>query len=528
MRKVEEGKQLAGGWTVIKPGQLEDELYTVYSDLLINGKTESKSLLAKLLTKDFKALETKETDNALKVITEISKIAKNTSDYFNGKEQKDMEYYEYLLNKRMMPWQKEVFNDPSKRKCLFAGRRSGKTYEVAAEMISHCLQGTDNVTMPDGRVVRKPREAVFVGITIDTAKAAVWGPLTTLMKECNIPHKVNLSSYTIKFDNGASIRLWGNSKKEEREKLRGGDYSMIVVDECQSQQGLLYIVEAAAGPIVGGRNGKFMMLGTAPLSAGTYWEEIINSDKWTHYHATMKDNITIEDYESALERELQKYGNNPDNISYRREILGEIAYDTELLIYPKRTYETEKNKPKSNVFKECVIGVDYGTRDCFSISPILIEDDGTAWLRHEFKKPGLSATDKISTMKAKVQFIKDTYHIPDCNIHIFVDSSDPDISMDFTDQGVPNVHNAYKIDEKYQMGLLRDALETGRLNIEQGGAFDDECNRLVYKWDVEHQKVKYEIDDNTYHGDSCDSVRYAYCTWLREHHWEEGNEYGRK
>lgn len=512
------------GWKVIKPGDLENELYTIYAELLTTGDTTSNSMMAKVLKRDFKALETKETDNALKVITEIGKIAKATGDYFNGKESKDTEYYEYLLNKRMMPWQKEIFNDPSKRVCLFAGRRAGKTYEIAADMIKHCLPGYDSVKMPDGRIVRKPRECVFVGLTIDTAKAAVWGPLCTLMDELNIPHKKNLSSYTITFSNGATIRLWGNSRKEEREKLRGGDYSMIVVDECQSQQGLLYILESAAGPIVGGRNGKFMLAGTAPLSAGTYWESIINSEDWSHYHATMKDNITIPDYQDALQRELAKYGGNPNNIAYRREILGEIAYDTDLIVYPTRTYETDKNKPSTNKFVECVIGLDYGFRDATAIAPILIDGQGNGWLRHEFKKPGMSATDKVDTIKAKIDFIKSTYGIPEESIHIFADNSDLDIAKDLIDLGIPNVCTADKSKEKYQIGIIRDSLESGKLNIQQGGYFDQECDRIVYKWDIEHQKPIYEIDDKAYHGDICDAVRYAWYAYTRERHWEQSNQ----
>jgi hypothetical protein len=523
MRKIEEGKQVAG-WTVIKPGQLEEELYTIYGDLLINGKTESKSLLAKLLTKDFKALETKETDNALKVITEIGKIAKNTSDYFNKKESQDTDFTEYLINKNMIPWQKEVIKDPSHKFTLFAGRRAGKSYVMAALMLLHCLTGTDVITLPDGRVVEKPRQAVYIGLTLDKARAVIWDLLITLIDKVRMSvKKIDNSASIIYFSNGSSIRLWGNNSKAEREKLRGLDCSMYLLDECQSQQGLLYIIDSCVGPIVRGRNGIIVTAGTAPLSAGTYWEEIINDETWSHYHATMADNPTIPNYEHALEEVLKDNNWTKDNIVFRREYLGELAYDTELLVYPTRTYETDTNHPKTNKFTECVIGLDFGFRDSTAIAPILIDEEGNGWLRHEFKQPGMSATQKVDTIKAKIKFIKDTYKLRDDQIYIFQDNSDLDIAKDLVDLGIQNVRCADKTKEDYQMQLVRDAIESGQLNCVKDSYFDQECDRVAFQWDTEHQRVIYKLDDATYHGDMVDAVRYAWYSYMRERHWEQSN-----
>lgn len=79
-----------------KDVNVKDELYGAYHELLMTGKTTSNSWLAKMLEKDFKALSTKETDDALKVIKEIGRIAEKTNEYFESKKAADSDYGRYL------------------------------------------------------------------------------------------------------------------------------------------------------------------------------------------------------------------------------------------------------------------------------------------------------------------------------------------------------------------------------------------------------------------------------------------------
>ena len=64
----------------------------------------------------------------------------------------------------------------------------------------------------------------------------------------------------------------------------------------------------------------------------------ILSNEWEHFHATMEDNPSIPDHEKALEQVLIDNHWTKDNIVFRREYLGEIAYDNNILIYPFVTY----------------------------------------------------------------------------------------------------------------------------------------------------------------------------------------------
>lgn len=488
---------------------LEQELYENYRDLLTTGSCRNNTWLAKVLEKDFKALATKETDDSLKVIKEVGRIAKATTDYFNKKKEGDNDFIAFMLDKNLMPWQREVLRDLAKRIVLLAGRRAGKTYEIASHMINHCLKGFDEING-----VKKYREAIYIGLTLEKAAAVIWDILTSTVEKCKVPvRKVDNGLYRIEFSNGAAIQLMGNNSKADREKLRGFDSSMFVIDECQSQQGMLYLVNSIIGPIIKGRDGVIMLSGTAPLSAGTFWEDAINGGSYSVHHATMENNVTIPDHEHALQQVLEENHWTEDNITFRREYLGEIAYDTNLLVYPFRQYYDELPKVQ---WKCCYIGIDYGWSDCTAIAPILIDNDGNMYLVNDFKQPGMSSSAIIDKVKATVDFIQKTYNIPSNNIRVVDDCNEGNITRDIYNAGVTQIQHAYKQGESYQISLVRDALDSGTLKLRKCDEFDLECDKMVWKWNAEKGSVIYELDDATYHGDICDAVKYAVATFYSD------------
>ena len=511
MKKVENNTMKIKGCTLVYPDDLdlEQELMENYRDILLTGKPRNNTWLAKVLEKDFAKLQAEDTYNALSVIKEVGKIAKTTTDYFNKKKEGDVDFISFMLDKNLMPWQREVLRDLSKRIVSFAGRRAGKTYEIASHMIDHCLKGFDEVNG-----VKKYREAIYIGLTLEKAAAVIWDILISTIEKCKVPVKKRDNGlYRIEFSNGSAIQLLGNNSKADREKIRGFDSSMFVIDECQSQQGLLYLVNSIIGPIIKGRDGVLMLSGTAPLSAGTFWEDAINSGTYSVHHATMEDNITIPDHEHALQQVLEENHWTEDNITFRREYLGEIAYDTNLLVYPFRHYYEDLPKVQ---WKCCYIGIDYGWTDSTAIAPILIDNDGNMYLVNAFKQSGMSSSSIIDKVKATVEFITKTYNVPSTYIRVIDDCNGGNITRDIYNAGVTQIQHAYKQGESYQISLVIEALDSGTLKIKKDDYFDDECNKMVWKWNQEKGAVIYELDDATYHGDICDAVKYAVATYYSD------------
>ena len=489
---------------------VEDILYNAYAEKFQTGKVSDNTWLAKWVDAQLDV----ELNNlkahpelADRILFGMNKVVSNTQEYLNSKKEFDVDFAEYKLRDSLSPWQKNVFDDKNKRIALLCGRRAGKTYAVARRAIKHCL----GPKLPGNR----NRVAIIVGLTLEKTANLYWEIVKEAIENAHIKTKrIDNGNYRVEFSNGNILYLSGNSTKQEREKIRGADFSCIVIDEMQSQAGLYYLMNDIVGPIIKGTDGEIITLGTAPLTAGTMWEEIINNDKYSHYSATMQDNPFIPDYEHALESVLEENHWTKDNITFRREYLAEIAYDTNRMIYPKRTYYDVI--PADFKPKKCYIGVDFGWADYSSFAPILVDDKGEGYLIEEWKQNKTAASEIVNKARTLCESIHKKWNIPMEDIHLVADTSHQQISVDIYNQGIYNITNAYKQNEQYQIARVAEALEVGYLHIVEHGYFDQECNKLAWQWNDERGCVVYEIDDKNFHPDIADSVKYAWNQYIAE------------
>lgn len=509
------------GKTTINGNDLVENLYDSLGQYILTGKVTNESAIGKVLYKQLKSIDSKlkDSDN-LKNVKDLMDITKETSNYYLKKQAQDADFTEYLLFKNLFQWQRNVWNSSSKRKALICGRRSGKSFYECVEMLKHCVSGVDNVRdEKTGLVTKKYRQAIYIGLTAEKAASVMWQPIKDLIEKCHIPYsRIDNSLHEVIFTNGNSLRLVGNNSAAEREKLRGADYSLAILDEAQSQKGLAYLLESIIGPIITGRNGVIVISGTAPISAGTYWEGIIQGDHgYEVFKATMADNPSIPDCDNALQRVLEENHWDENNITFRREYLGEICYDTECMIYPIRYYyDNIEAIPRQSV-KNIFIGVDYGWTDKTAFAPIVQFENGDCYLVDEFKMSKMSASDIIHKLNEVVERLSRRYNFPYERIEVRTDNSAQNINNDISNQYPKmSIRCANKRDEKQGIALVNDMLLSGQLKLLKGGFFDDECNRLVWKVN-DNGTIRYgEVDDETFHGDICDSVRYAVSSLFRE------------
>ena len=399
------------GCTLFMPSQdLDEILYSSYAKKFEFGSTNKSNWLETFVDVNMDKLKqnlSKDPTTALSAMREIGKVVKETQDFYNSKKQTDSDFSGYLLRKMLFPWQQKVFDSKAKRKTMCCGRRSGKTYSVVQQALEHCLQGP--IISPDG--TKKKRQAAIIGLTVEKTANLYWQNIKDAIEKCHISTlKIDNGSYKVTFSNGNTLELLGNNSKAEREKIRGADYSFVAIDESQSQQGMYYLCEDILKPILKGTDGTLLLLGTGPISAGSYWEKSINDESFEHFHATMEDNPTIPNYEHALEDVLNENHWTRDNVTFRREYLGEICYDTQRMIYPERTYYTEL--PKDFKPKYCYIGVDFGWADYSSFAPILIDEKGDGYLIKEWKQNKTGATAIVDKAKELTEYFHKTYNMP--------------------------------------------------------------------------------------------------------------------
>lgn len=486
---------------------LEALYYNAIAETLLNKKPALNTPIGNFAASNISHLMSKAKDpngnKSEKALIQLDRLVHETQAYLDSKDRLDADYTEYLISRKCIPWQKEYFVDNAKRIAMQSGRRSGKTYGNALKAIKHCLEASDLVGS-----VYKPRKAVIVGLTKEKVSEQYWQLLKDTVAECHIPtSKIDNADLMIYLGNGATIKLAGNNSKAEREKLRGDEYSLIIIDEAQSQQGLRYLMEAIFEPIAYGRDSQIVLSGTGALILGSYWQEVTDGDqaaKWRHYHNTMQDNPTIANADEVLQQVLSDKGWTEDEPEYQREYLGVNALDNTRTVLPNRKYY-EDDDLKNIVWERCVVGVDYGFSDMNAMIPILVSNSGKMYVANDWHANEQGASDIVAKAKEIEQWAR-SLKIPD--VIFIADSSDNSISKDIWRQGV-KVQQAYKLDEKAQWSYMKEYMGRGDLLIKKGSYLDIEASKTVWCFNEESKQVIYEIDDSVYHPNGLDAARYA-------------------
>ena len=246
--KLQKCVELTDGTKVFQPNEdIEELLYTAYAEKMIAGKTNQKSWIAQFVDQQMDSIKKNMKSDpftALSAMREINRTVNNTKQYFDSKKAMDTDFSKYLLRDMLFPWQVNFYDSPAKKITMLAGRRAGKSFSIVEKAIKHCL-----LEPIKNNGIEKKREAMIIGLTLEKTRAIYWENIKDALKKAHItPLHIDNGSYTIMFSNGNTLTLYGNNTKAEREKLRGFDLSFVAIDECQSQQALLYMIDSIIMP----------------------------------------------------------------------------------------------------------------------------------------------------------------------------------------------------------------------------------------------------------------------------------------
>ena len=117
------------------------------------------------------------------------------------------------LNISLLPWQQQVWEDPTRFKIVAAGRRTGKSRLAAWLLIVNALQ-TNRGTV------------FYVAPTQGQARDIMWETLMDLGHPVIATSHIN--NLQIKLVNGATISLKGGDRPET---MRGVSLKFLVLDE---------------------------------------------------------------------------------------------------------------------------------------------------------------------------------------------------------------------------------------------------------------------------------------------------------
>lgn len=488
---------------------LVDKYYkAVYDSLLGRDESKKENALRPYIDKSIKGmLNAERSDLGVKSLDKLEKLVKETTDYFNKSNESDYDYIEYKVARELFPWQKNVLQCKSDKITMLCGRRSGKSYLESAMAVLHCARPYDIVNG-----YKKNRDAVIIGLSSGWAEDIFWDNVKHFIDVSGLKAHVDNSDLLVTFSNGNTLRLRGNSNRDERSKIRGTDYSLIIIDECQSQKALGPLMSDVLGAIITARSSSVILSGTGSLTSKGYWMDVTTGSKstfWTHFTATMNDNPTVPP--DAMKKKLdEEFGGDANDVTYRREYLAENVLDTTRLVYP--VFHKYDKLPPNEIINRMTIGIDYGSADSNAFVCIGKSTKGKMYVL-DIAKFNRSDVDKI-TDTVKYMWDKNItqYKIPQENCICIADTSDQSISAQIQKKGV-RIQNAVKTDRIQQIFDLRSSLQKGDISIGEEEKFNplvEELECYLWQWDEDNKCVIYETDEDAYHPDLLAAMRYGW------------------
>ena len=272
------------------------------------------------------------------------------------------------LNFELLPWQKQVYSDPTRFKVIVAGRRCGKSRLSAVALL------VEGLKCPQGSAV------MYVAPTQGQARQIIWDLLMDLGREVIASSHVNNMDITL--INGAKIYVRGSDRPDT---LRGVSLTFLVLDEVADIKAETW--EKVLRAALSDKKGKALFIGT-PKGRNWFYDMynlgLDGTDpEWKSWHFTTKDNPLID----------------PKEIEGAKKTLSSFAF--------KQEYEASFDNAGTDLFKDRWIK--YGEEPdngVFYISIDLAGFENLNYSEARKKKLDMSAIAVVKVTDDGVWFVK--------------------------------------------------------------------------------------------------------------------------
>jgi phage terminase large subunit-like protein len=186
------------------------------------------------------------------------------------------------LSFELLPWQKTVFQDPTRFKVIVAGRRCGKSRLSAVALL------VEGLKCPQGSAV------MYVAPTQGQARQIIWDLLMELGRD--VIQSSHVNNLDITLINGAKIYVRGSDRPDT---LRGVSLTFLVLDEVADIKPDTW--EKVLRASLSDKKGSALFIGT-PKGRNWFYDMynlgLDGEDKeWKSWHFTTKDNPLIDPVE---------------------------------------------------------------------------------------------------------------------------------------------------------------------------------------------------------------------------------------
>jgi hypothetical protein len=421
---------------------------------------------------------------------------------------RNVAFLEYRIYSELIDIQQTIFASNNRKIRLMAGRRAGKTKLMQARCKKQLVHGG---------------LYLYIGLTSQRAIALMYDDVLNSLEALGLSiSNKNRTDGVIKTSNGGEAHFKGNSTADEREKLRGGKWDEIDIDECQSQKALSYLINDICEPMLLDRQGCLVLGGTGPRVRGTYWEML-----WTDGSTALKvswnltQNPHIPDAENVLAGIRSEKNLKDTDPLYVREYLGQIAYDDDALVLRM----TDANKYTESDFttwlsKQVVTdvqfigGLDFGSADADAyVQLCFARGKREIWVLSVYKKRREGTAELADAIRAGMADIAKRFPQYQHNkMRIFGDCTNPKAIQDLSTAYNLPVEKAYNQDKDFGIELMQEDVRGGYLKTTGNTDLDDEALKTVFARD-EQDNLTRIIDDETYHPDAFFATLYG-CRYI--------------
>lgn len=428
----------------------------------------------------------------------------------------DYDFQQFRVYKRGHDYQQRMMLSKHTVNAAMAGRRAGKT--------------EGNQLLAGSRLVQPDKRVLIICLTYETASQLYWHPILKLLDDMGTSvQEKEARSGRILTAGGSILQLAGNSTADEREKLRGGKWDLIIIDEVQSQKALPYLIHDVCEPMLLDRKGQIWLTGTGPRVRGTMWESLWTEGKGVfRLNWDISDNPFIPDYETVLDKICAEKGITRNDPLFIREYRGQIAYDDDALVVRLKDdnffddlaiTQWLQSQPLSDV--HFIGGLDYGHSDHDAFCIILYSDSSPVnWVVYQYKMNLEGIAELASGIRSGILYVREAPIFSSIPIdsrqdfYVFADSSDGRASSDLSTMLGINIFAAYKHDKAASIDFLQDDVRRGWLKLPRSGddgtmtPLEDEALKTLFLRD-DRDNLTRELDDDTYHADMIPAVIYA-------------------
>jgi hypothetical protein len=417
-------------------------------------------------------------------------------------------------------------DDRARLKGMLCTRRSGKTAISPRMAVITALQN--------------PRALIRIWAQVRLrAKQLVWQELLFLCARHKIPVYAHETELTLRFNNGAEIRLVGADKDKDAQRKRGDATTLEVVLEAQSWGPFLRsLVEDVAGPSLFDNKGTLCLEGTpGPLPTGYWFYVSGENDKdtrwisrgqqvegelvgagWSLHRWSLLDNPMMprwrgrsdwrEEAKRAVKEERDARGWSETHPTYIREYLGRWVRDDSALYYAfderRNTFDPSTHQPWGEGWNH-VLGLDIGWQDATALVAWgFHREDPTLYEAFSWARSGVLVPDVIGQLESLrglgLNIVKQVADIGGGG-RLYVEDMQSRFGVHFED--------AQKSKKYDHVLIFNGELLSGRIKLQRGSQLQLEMAALPKDPDWDPLSGKPPGEDPRFDNHCCDAGLYS-------------------